>query len=59
MPFTNDDYWLRFCAWIETQSKHDTQRIISAYIEQNFEHFMQFVENQHWMKETDNSSPQS
>ncbi len=45
MTFTNAQYWQDFCDWIASVGKQEAQQIMSEYIEQNFEHFQQFVEN--------------
>ncbi len=47
MPFQDDDHWLKFCHWIASVGPEKAREIMSAYIEQNFEHFCQFVENQY------------
>jgi hypothetical protein len=44
-PFTNEHYWQTFCDWIASQGPDQAREIMSDYIEENFEHFMQFVEN--------------
>lgn len=45
MPFTSSQYWEEFCDWVAAQGPAQSQRIMSAYIEENFADFMQFVEN--------------
>lgn len=57
MPFTNEQYWQRFCDWIQQQGAAGAQQVMSEYIEQNFEHFMQFVENRKWKEEQSPPAP--
>ncbi len=44
-PFTNERYWQQFRDWVASQGPAEAREIMSAYIEENFQHFMQFAEN--------------